>query len=209
LTRSTGTPWLKMVIHAAAVLPGVWLVWGYWQGGLSPDPIGVVIRRSGRYALVFLILSLVPTAVKLVVGSRALLRVRRIMGLYAFVYAALHFLAFAGLDYGFDLPFLLPALIEGRRTLAGLAALIILSPLAFTSTGGWVKRLGKNWRRLHRLAYVASILAVLHYAWSFKELRIMPVVTGAIVLLLLTMRIPPVANFAGRWRKHRDNDRTS
>jgi sulfoxide reductase heme-binding subunit YedZ len=187
------------------------LVWGYVQGGLGPDPTGVAIRRTGRYAIVFLILSLVPTAVKLISGSTVLLRIRRILGLYAFTYAALHFLAFAWLDYGFDWTFLLPALVEGRRSLVGLAALLILIPLALTSTSGWVRRLGKNWRRLHRLAYLASILAVLHYVWTFKELRIMPVLAGVIVLSLLVVRIPPVAHFVGRWRhqKPQAQDRAS
>lgn len=199
--RSPKTPWLKIVVHAAAWVPFVVLTWRYWQGGLGPDPTGEVIRRTGRVAIVILILSLVPTAVKLLTGSGALLKVRRILGLYAFMYAALHFLAFAGLDYGFDLSFLLPALVEGRRTLAGLIALVVLLLLAVTSTSGWIRRLGKNWRRLHRLTYLAGALAVLHYAWSFKELRTAPVVAGAILLLLLVVRVPPVAGLLARWRR--------
>jgi sulfoxide reductase heme-binding subunit YedZ len=205
--RSRRTPWPKIAAHVAALTPLIVLAWGYLQGGLGPDPTGAVVRRTGRYAIVFLILSLVPTVVRLVTGSGALLRIRRVIGLYAFMYAALHFLAFAWLDYGFDLTFLLPAIVEGRRTLAGLAALVILIPLALTSTSGWVKRLGKNWQRLHRLAYLASVLAVLHYAWSFKELRVMPVLAGAIVLLLLVVRIPPVTGSLDRWRRRRKRPR--
>ena len=201
--RSRKTFWLKLVIHIAALVPLAVLVWGYWRGGLGPDPTGEAIRRTGRYAIVFLILSLVPTAVKLIAGSGVLLKARRILGLYAFMYAALHLLGFAWLDYGFDLPFLLPALVDGRRTLAGLIALVILVPLALTSTLGWIRRLGKNWKRLHRLTYLASVLAVLHYVWSFKELRVAPVVAGAILLLLLVVRIPPVAGLLECWRHRR------
>jgi sulfoxide reductase heme-binding subunit YedZ len=200
------TLWLKVVVHAVAWVPFVVLAWGYWWGELGPDPVGETIRRTGRVAIVFLILSLIPTVIKLLVGSGALLKVRRILGLYAFMYAALHFLGFAWLDYGFDLRFLLPALVDGRRTLAGLMALIILILLAVTSTSGWIRRLGKNWKRLHRLTYLASVLAVLHYAWSTKELRIAPVVAGTFVLLLFIVRIPPVTSLLSWWRKRQGKD---
>jgi sulfoxide reductase heme-binding subunit YedZ len=207
--RSRKTLWFRIVVHIAALLPLLVLVWGYWQDRLGPDPIGEAIRRTGRYAIIFLILSLVPTAVRLVTGSGILLKIRRILGLYAFVYAALHFLAFAWLDYGFDLSFLLPALIDGRRTLLGLAALIMLIPLVITSTNGWIRRLGKNWKRLHRLAYLASVLAVLHYVWSFKELRVAPVVAGVFLLSLLVIRVPPIADLLerrGRRKRLQDDD---
>jgi sulfoxide reductase heme-binding subunit YedZ len=202
--RARKTLWLKIVVHVAALLPLAVLVFGYRQDRLGPDPIGEAIRRTGRYAIVFLIFSLVPTAVRLVTGSGVLLKIRRILGLYAFMYVALHFLGFAWLDYGFDLPFLLPALVDGRRTLAGLMALVILIPLAITSTSGWIRRLGKNWKRLHRLTYLASVLAVLHYVWSFKELRGAPVVAGVLLLLLLAVRIPPVARLLSRWCRRRE-----
>jgi sulfoxide reductase heme-binding subunit YedZ len=192
-------PWLKIAVHVAALIPLAVLAFQYWRGGLGPDATGEAIRRTGRYAIALLILSLVPTAVRLITGSGALIKVRRILGLYGFGYAALHFLAFAWLDYGFDLGFLLPALVR-RRTLAGLVSLALLVPLAITSTSGWIRRLGKNWRRLHRLAYAASVLAVLHYAWTFKELRAAPVVVGVVLLFLFAVRLPPVARLLARWR---------
>ena len=195
---SRKVPWLKGVVHAAALTPLVVLVWMYWQGQLGPDPIGEAIRRSGRYALILLLLSLVPTALRLVTGYRGALRVRRALGLYAFMYAGLHFLAFAGLDYGFELDLLLQAMFEGRRIPVGAAALALLIPLAVTSTTGWIKRLGKNWRRLHRLVYLAAGLAVLHYVWTFKETRTAPIVAGAVLLVLLVVRIPPVTRLFDR-----------
>ena len=79
--------------------------------------------------------------------------------------------------------------------------MVVLLLLAITSTGGWIRRLGKNWKRLHRLTYLASVLVVLHYVWSFKELRAAPVVAGAILLLLLAVRVPPVAGLLARWRR--------
>lgn len=185
--------WLKGVVHGAALIPLIALGWKYWQGQLGPDPVGEAVRRSGRYALILLLLSLVPTALRLVTGYRGALRVRRALGLYSFMYASLHFLVFAGLDYGFEFDLILQAMFEGRRIPVGAAALALLIPLAITSTTGWIKRLGKNWRRLHRLVYLAAGLAVLHYVWTFKELRAAPIVAGAALLVLLVARIPPVA----------------
>jgi sulfoxide reductase heme-binding subunit YedZ len=193
-------PWLKIAVHVAALAPLAALAFQYWQGNLGPDATGEAIRRTGRYAIVLLILSLVPTAMKLLTGSKVLLKVRRTLGLYGFAYAVVHLLAFAWLDYAFDLAFLLPALVSGRRTLAGLVALVLLVPLAITSTSGWIRRLGKNWKRLHRLAYAASVLAVLHYVWTFKELRTAPIVAGVVLLLLFVVRLPPVARLLARWR---------
>jgi sulfoxide reductase heme-binding subunit YedZ len=148
--------------------------------------------------MVLLLLSLVPTALRLVTGYRGALRVRRALGLYSFMYATLHFLAFAGLDYGFEFDLILQAMFEGRRIPVGAVSLALLIPLAVTSTTGWIKRLGKNWRRLHRLVYLAAGLAVLHYVWTFKELRVAPIVAGVVLLLLLVVRLPPIARALGR-----------
>jgi sulfoxide reductase heme-binding subunit YedZ len=160
---------------------------------LGPVPVATVIRRLGRYALVFLILSLVPTAVRLLTGSGELLRVRRWLGLYAFLYAFLHALAFAGLDYGFDLRLVTSVVLESRREIVGLAALLVLGLLALTSIPALIRSLGRHWKRVHRLVYVAAGLVVLHYAWNYKELRRWPVVAGTALLILLVIRLPPVA----------------
>jgi len=192
--------WLSLVVHAAALLPLALLIRAYWQNLLGPDAVAEATRRSGRYALAFLMLSLTPTVVARVIGYRDALRVRRALGLYGFMYAALHFLVFTGLDYGFDFGLIRQAVQEGRLVQAGLVALITLVPLAVTSTRGWMRRLGRNWKRLHRLSYVAAGLAVLHYAWRFKELRTTPLLVGAALLLLLIARFPPVARMLANWR---------
>ena len=187
--------WLKVAVYLSGLVPLVLLVWAYWSGQLGPDRIGEAMRRAGRLAVLFLMLSLTPTVVAKVFGFREVLRVRRALGLYAFMYASIHFLIFIGLDYGFELDLILLAIRDSRFILVGVAALIILGVLALTSTKGWMKRLGKNWKRLHRLVYVAGALAVWHYAWVFKELRMRPLVYGAALVLLLTLRLPPVV----RW----------
>ena len=192
--------WLRVGTHVAAWAPLVVLVWASWRDRLGPDPVREVTLRTGRYALIFLILSLVPTVIRLISDFKAALRVRRALGLYAFMYATLHFLSFAGLDFGFDLGLLTQAILEGRRELVGLSALIILVPLALTSSKGWMKRLGRRWRRLHRLVYLAGILAVLHYVYRFKELRAAPILAGVALGILLLVRLPPIAKRIGPTR---------
>jgi sulfoxide reductase heme-binding subunit YedZ len=191
--RAPKLSWLRVAVHVGALLPLATLLWAAQQHRLGPDPVGEAILRTGRYALALLLLSLLPTAIRLASGWARALRVRRALGLYAFLYGVLHLAIYAGLDYRLDAGLLLQAVREGRSVQVGLAALLILVPLAATSTRGWVRRLGPNWRRLHRLVYLAAALAVLHYAWKFKELRREPLVAAASLALLLLLRLPPVA----------------
>jgi sulfoxide reductase heme-binding subunit YedZ len=189
--------WLRLLTHLCGLIPLVVLACAYAGNQLGPDRIGEAMRRAGRLAVLFLLLSLTPTVVARVFGFSQALRVRRALGLYAFMYASIHFLIFIGLDYGFDFGLILLAVRDDRFILLGLAALVILAALALTSTKGWMKRLGKNWKRLHRAIYVAGALVVWHYAWSFKELRMTPIACGAVLAVLLVLRLPPVV----RWSK--------
>jgi methionine sulfoxide reductase heme-binding subunit len=125
--------------------------------------------------------------------------VRRPLGLYAFLYAAIHLFIFVGVDYGFNFDFLLADIAQKRFIFVGLAAFILLIPLAFTSYRYWQKRLGKNWKRLHRLVYVAALLVVIHVAWAVKgDLFTLqgdiwkPLLAGIVLALLLISRIPGV-----------------
>ncbi len=140
--------------------------------------------------MVLLLLSLACTPIA-VLGFKRILRVRRALGLYAFVYASLHGLTFAGWDYGFDLQLLKPAILNQRFVLAGSTAFLLLLLLAITSTRGWQKRLGKNWKRLHRLVYLAGIAVIVHFVWLSKDPR-RALQYGAVLALLLAARIPIV-----------------
>jgi sulfoxide reductase heme-binding subunit YedZ len=151
----------------------------------------VITTRTGKTALILLILSLACTPINIIFGFKQVMRVRRALGLYAFMYASLHFLTFVGLDYGFDLGLLGQGILDQRYVLVGFAAGLLLLPLAITSTQGWQKRLGKNWRRLHRLVYLAGVLAIVHFVWLAKDNR-EPLRYGAVVALLLIVRIPGV-----------------
>jgi sulfoxide reductase heme-binding subunit YedZ len=193
--------WARLVVHSVALLPLALLIWAFWQDRLGPDAVAEMTRRTGRSALAFLMLSLAPTVFSRATGYRQVLRVRRALGLYSFMYAAVHLLIYVGLDYRFNLRLILDAIRVGRLVWVGLGAFIIMVPLAVTSTAGWMKRLGKNWKRLHRSVYVAAGLAVLHYSWRFKELRTTPLLVGAALLILLIARLPPAIGILPGWRK--------
>jgi methionine sulfoxide reductase heme-binding subunit len=184
-------PLLQAAVHVAALAPLALLIWDGLHGGLTADPIQAITARTGRTALVLLLLSLACTPASTLFGLRKALRWRRPLGIYAFLYIGLHFLTFAVLDYGLDLDLIRPAIFEKRYAMAGLAAGLLLAPLAITSTRGWMRRLGKNWGRLHRLVYLAAVLAVVHWAWLVKADRRLPYLYGAVLAVLLIARTPP------------------
>lgn len=183
--------WLQILVHTGALLPLVWTAWQYTQGLFLIDPVREITTLTGRGALILLLLMLACTPVYTVFGVKQVMRLRRPLGLYAFVYASLHFAIFVGLDYGFDYSLLAEAVLAQRYAVVGFVAGLILLALTLTSTRGWQKRLGKNWKRLHQLAYLAGILAVVHFAWLVKDIRV-PLRYGAVLALLLILRIPPV-----------------
>jgi len=141
--------WLQILSHVAALLPLALLAWETWQDRFI-DPVQEITTRTGRTALILLILSLACTPLNILFGFKQVMRVRRALGLYALLYAGLHFLTFVGLDYGFDFDLMGLGILDQRYVLVGLAAGLLLLLLGITSTRGWQKRLGKNWKRLHR-----------------------------------------------------------
>jgi sulfoxide reductase heme-binding subunit YedZ len=199
--------WLRILTHLGALTPLAWLLWDWWTNQLTVNPIQDITFRTGKPALILLVLSLACTPVNTLFGLRQVIPLRKPLGLYAFMYVSLHFLIFVGLDYGFDLGLLYEAIFEKRYALVGFAAFLILLPLAITSTKGWMKRLGKNWKRLHRWVYLVGLLAVIHYIWLVKSDIREPLVYGAIVILLLLVRVPVVrraiTNFRSRLTKMR------
>jgi len=194
LTQKLKAHWLQILAHLAALAPLVVLAWDYAQNQLTANPIREITLRTGRAALVLLVLSLACTPIYVVSGFQPVLRLRRPLGLYAFLYAALHGLTFAGLDYGFNLALIGEEVRQKRFVQVGFLAFLILLPLALTSTRGWMARLGRNWKRLHRLVYLAALAAVVHYVWAVKADVRKPLLYGAIVVALLVFRIPAVQN---------------
>ncbi len=185
--------WLWLLANVGALVPLLWLGWDYFTDNLSINPIDDYTDRTGSAAIILLLLSLAVTPVQTVTGWRKVSTVRKSLGLYAFGYAVLHMLVFVGLDYGFSLRFiLLDGLPSKPYILVGLSALLILLPLALTSTKGAMKRLGRNWKRLHRWVYAAGILAVVHFIWVRKVPVGEPTLYAAILAVLLAARIPAV-----------------
>ncbi len=182
--------WLRLLTHILAITPFLILVWDAYTNNLTFNPIQEATFRTGTYALVTLVLSLACTPLNILFGIRQVLPLRRPLGLYAFFYATLHFLILAVLDYNLDPALLQEAIFEKRYALVGFAAFLLLLPLAITSTRGWMRRLGKNWKRLHMLAYVAAPLAVVHYMWAVKADITQPLLYGLALAALFSVRIP-------------------
>jgi sulfoxide reductase heme-binding subunit YedZ len=150
--------------------------------------------------LILLVLSLACTPVNSLFGFKPALKVRRALGLYAFLYAAIHLSVFVGLDYGFDPALLQDALLEKRYALVGFAAFLILLPLAITSTRGWMRRLGQTWKKLHQSVYLAALFVIIHFVWLVKADIREPLMYGAVVVALLAFRIPRVRQWVSRIR---------
>jgi methionine sulfoxide reductase heme-binding subunit len=186
--------WLWWVANALAAWPLVLMVWEYYQGTLGVDIVNAVNNRTGRTAVILLMASLACTPLNILFGWRQVLTVRKSLGLWAVAYALLHLLNFLGLDYAFNVEQIFQdAILSKPYILAGLASLLLLLPLAVTSTRGWMRRLGRNWKRLHRLAYAAGVLAVLHFLWQAKAAERWEPLLYAIVLgLLLFVRMPSI-----------------
>lgn len=203
--RQRAVHWLKVATHVGALTPLAAVAWMFWQDQLGPVPVEAVTRLLGRYALTLLLLTLVPTVFSTVTGFGEVMEVRRPLGLYAFLYAALHFLAFTGLDFCFRFGLIVPTILESRREIVGLVALGILGLLALTSIRSLMKPLGRTWKTVHRLVYAAGVLVVFHYAWNYKELRTCPVVAGAALAVLLVARVPVIRGFLSQWRRSRSS----
>lgn len=191
----------QILVHIASLLPLLSLILGYLQENLTANPIQAITIRTGRSALLMLILSLMCTPINTVFGFRQVLKIRRTLGLYAFMYAALHFLTFIGLDYRYDLDLILEAVFEKRYALVGFSAFLILFTLALTSTKGWMRRLGKNWKRLHRLVYLASLLVIVHNILAVKSDIRKPLFYGAVILLLMFARLPVLHRGVNNFRR--------
>ena len=192
---------IRIVIHIAALLPLVVLIWDFAQDNLTANPIREIQLRTGASAINLLMLSLACTPINILTGFRPVLLLRRPLGIYAFIYALLHFINFVGIDYSFNFALIREDLFEKRYAIAGFASFILLLPLAITSINRLRQRLGKNWQRLHWLVYLAATLAVVHYIWQTKANISLPLVYGAVLVVLLAIRLPIVSNFARRHLK--------
>lgn len=183
-------PWLNPAVTVGGLAPLVFMAVQGPRGALGPNAIEAALNQTGLIALVLLVASLACTPLRLVTAWTWPARVRRTLGLLAFTYASSHFLTYVVLDRGLSLSALLEELAERPFIFVGFTALMLLVPLAVTSTNAWVRRLGfPRWQRLHRLAYVAAVLGVVHFVWRVKKDLTEPMLYGAVLALLFALRV--------------------
>ncbi len=181
---------LKCLLWAAALFPAARLVYLILTGGdLTANPVEYLTHQTGWYALLILLASLAITPARRVTGWHRLITFRRPLGLFAFFYAVLHFSIWFGFDKYFDVAEMGRDVVERPFITVGMAALLSMLPLAVTSTAGWIRRLGRRWERLHRLAYVAALAGVLHFWWLVKSDIREPAAFAAAAALLLGFRV--------------------
>jgi sulfoxide reductase heme-binding subunit YedZ len=180
----------KLLLLVNGAVPLTLLGWDAWQHDLGANPQKFAILTTGMMTLVFLVLTMAVTPVRKVSGWNWLLVFRRTLGLYAFFYACAHFLLFFSLERSFSLSSTLSEMVKRKYLIVGSTGLLVMVPLAVTSTNAMIKRLGgKRWRRLHRLAYVAAFAGVVHYYMQVKADVRQPLVFGAVMAVLLGYRL--------------------
>ena len=181
---------IKFLILVNGLVPLELLVWDQAHNRLGANPQNFLILTTGMMTLIFLMLTMAVTPLRKLTGWNWLIQFRRMLGLYAFFYGCLHFLCFFSLDRGFSVSSTLTEMVKRKYLIVGSAALLVMVPLAITSTNGMIKRLGgKRWRALHRLAYVAAIAGAIHYYMQVKADVRQPLVFAAVLAVLLGYRM--------------------
>ncbi len=183
--------WAKWMVFVLSLLPLVWLIALGLQDRLTANPIEFITRATGDWTLYFLCLTLTVTPLRRFTGINELIRFRRMLGLFTFFYASLHFLTFIWFDHFFDVAEMMRDVLKRPFIAMGFSAFLLLVPLALTSNDFMLRKLGRRWSVLHRLIYLIAILALLHFWWmragknNFAE----PLVMGAVIAVLLALRL--------------------
>jgi sulfoxide reductase heme-binding subunit YedZ len=179
--------YVKPVIFLACLLPLAWLIWKAQVVGLGANPIEKISRYTGDWTLRLLLITLAITPLRTLFGWQ-LVRYRRMLGLFTFFYGCLHFLNWLAIDHFFDFAEITKDIAKRPYVTVGFTAFVLLVPLAVTSTNAMIKRLGRNWKRLHQTVYVIAMLGVVHYLWLVKADNRDPLFYGLILMLLLGVR---------------------
>jgi sulfoxide reductase heme-binding subunit YedZ len=182
--------WVKAGTFAVCLIPLALLIWRGFAGRLGANPIEFITRSTGWWTLALLLVTLTVTPLRRLTNLNWLLRLRRMLGLFAFFYATLHFTTYIWLDQFFDPAAILKDIAKRPFITVGFAAFVLLIPLAATSTNAMVKRLGaKRWQLLHRLVYLIGVLGVVHFWWLVKKDIREPVLFGVLLAILLGARV--------------------
>jgi sulfoxide reductase heme-binding subunit YedZ len=187
--RSTQLAWLKAAVFVLCLVPFGRLVYGAVANTLGANPIETITRSTGWWTLFLLMVTLGVTPLRRWTTANWLLRLRRMLGLFAFFYASVHLLTFVWFDHWFDVAAILKDVVKRPFVTVGFAAYLLFLPLAFTSTNAMVRRLGRNWQRLHRLVYAIAVLGVIHFWWLVKRDLTEPLLFAGVLAVLLGARV--------------------
>lgn len=179
----------KTAIWLCCIAPLAWLAWHLFTDQLGANPLEVVIRRLGEWGLQLLILTLCMTPLRDLTNESWPIQARRLLGLWSFAYLCLHFLTYLGVDQFFDWAVIGKDILKRPFITVGMLAMTGLIPLAITSNRAMQRRLGRNWKRLHRLVYVIVVLGTLHFYWLVKADTLRPLIFTLCVSLLLGYRL--------------------
>ncbi len=180
----------KLWLFVLCLLPLVRLFVLGFSDGLGANPIEFITHSTGTWTLIGLLVTLSITPLRRLTGRTDLIRYRRMLGLFAFFYATLHFITYVWLDQFFDVTGIAKDIVKRPFITVGFAAFTLLVPLAATSTHAMMRRLGRRWQQLHRLIYLIALLGVIHYLWLVKKDLTQPLIFGTVLVLLLAMRLP-------------------
>lgn len=191
--------WIKLLVFVLSLLPAAGLAAGLFTGGLGANPVEAITHSTGEWALRFLLLTLAVTPLRRLTGYGSLVRLRRMLGLFAFFYAALHLSTYVALDQFFDAAAIVKDVVKRPYITAGFLGFLLMAPLAATSTAGMIRRLGgRRWQQLHRLVYPCAIAAVVHFLWLVKADLTEPLLYAGVLTALLGYRAA-----VWRWPKKR------
>lgn len=182
--------WIKLLVFVLSLAPAAGLAAGLFRGELGANPVEAITHSTGEWALRFLLLTLAVTPLRRLTGYGSLVRLRRMLGLFAFFYAALHLSTYAALDQFFDAAAIVKDVVKRPYITAGFLAFVLMAPLAATSTAGMIRRLGgRRWQQLHRLVYPCAIAAVVHFLWLVKADLTEPLLYAGVLTALLGYRV--------------------
>jgi len=180
---------LKLTIFSLSSLPLIFMIAGFINDSLGANPIENLMELSGQATLYFILLTLTISPLSQILNYHSLIKIRRMLGLFCYLYASTHFAIYIALEQWFDLSLIIEDIKERPFITIGVINLILLTPLALTSTDAMRARLQTNWLKIHKLIYLISILAIIHYWWSAKADLIMPVMSAVVLTFLLAYRL--------------------
>jgi methionine sulfoxide reductase heme-binding subunit len=180
----------KPFLFAACLIPAAVLTWAALHDRLGANPISEITHVTGNWTIRFVLITLSITPIRKLTGWNPIIRYRRMLGLFAFFYATLHFLTYIVLDQNLGWSYIGGDIAKRPYITVGFLGFVLLIPLALTSTAGWIRRLGgKRWQQIHRLIYVTAIAGVIHYWWLVKSDIRQPLAYGAILAVLFAIRV--------------------